>query len=169
MSLRHGIIRTAVSGPVGTLAYGEASNPGQIGRLAEEASGLPVYGPTIEAVGRYLSEHHNPTVAVLGLGAMAVAVNRGPLFTTPQFVQNFLGKRQFKGPIATGNLAQEATYATMRTSAAADVELNKAEERLPSTTPHDIVPTTTTTTLSPGESIKTILTKENKPTRTITT
>ncbi|MDQ5914072.1 MAG: hypothetical protein QG623_691 [Patescibacteria group bacterium] len=88
MSLRHGFIRTAVAVPMGTLAYGEAKEPGHIARIAMDVGDLGPYGQVVENTGEFLSQHHNPTVAFFGLSAIAIAVNRGPLFAMPSIIRN---------------------------------------------------------------------------------
>jgi hypothetical protein len=167
MSLRHGIERTVVSVPLGTLAYGEAKEPGHIAELARQAGDLPVYGETIERVGSFMSQHHNPTVAFLGLSAAAIAINRGPLFVLPGLAKTKVAniKSKLVRPIPSSQTAKKANTAAMKASVAKNSiglsqriaqELQRPSTTLveaglmpiSTTTPNEIVEVSSTTTIS---------------------
>ena len=75
--LGHAITRGVVATTLGVAAMGVNKDPDY---LMEASDKLPALNETARSVGDFLSQHQNPTVAGLGLMAIAVAVNRGPLF-----------------------------------------------------------------------------------------
>lgn len=82
--VKDGLVRTMIAVPLLALALGENKDPGYLYDAMTDLpvlDNVPVVQGTMESVGSFLANHQNPTVAFLGLSAVAIAVNRGPLLT----------------------------------------------------------------------------------------
>lgn len=82
--VKDGLVRTMIAVPLGALALGENKDPEYLYDALTDlpvVDNVPVVHGAMESVGSFLASHQNPTVAFLGLSAIAIAVNRGPLLT----------------------------------------------------------------------------------------
>lgn len=88
----HGAARGLVATVLGTGALGMSKDPEYLKEVLPQA---PLYGNVapgaLEAIGNFAAQHQNPTVAFLGLGAISIAVNRGPLLALPGCIRRRMG------------------------------------------------------------------------------